>query len=137
MASGDAKRLHRIAQNPAMWAALELSAEMAGLAALLVEGPTERRLLSRLPRGVRKRPPFRHSVRQRVARLGRGNYVTIRSGDPGARVFWKRGTQLPVLWGYMIRGSPGRSPTVWWKTAATTRSGARCNNLPAKQPPMQ
>ena len=37
-----------------------------------------------------------------------------------------------------LRGSQTRtSPFGVWKTAATTRSGARCKSFPAKQPPMQ
>ncbi len=38
---------------------------------------------------------------------------------------------------YMWSGSSGRCPTGWQKTAATTRSGARCISFPAKQLPMQ
>jgi hypothetical protein len=34
-------------------------------------------------------------------------------------------------------GFSGRWPTLWQKTAATTRLGARCISFPAKQPPMQ
>src|SRR5690349_14033892 len=64
-------------------------------------------------------------------------YLSIVSCDTSGRRFLKSGSQLSVLCRYMTPGSSGRSPTVWWKTAATTRSGARCNSLPAKQPPMQ
>src|SRR6266851_10013622 len=64
-------------------------------------------------------------------------YLSIVSIDTSGRRARKSGSQLSVLCRYMTPGSSGRSPTVWWKTAATTRSGARCNSLPAKQPPMQ
>src|SRR5437773_7095368 len=64
-------------------------------------------------------------------------YFSIVSIDTSGRRFMKSGTQLSLLCRYMMVGFSGRWPTLWQKTAATTRLGARCISFPAKQPPMQ
>src|SRR5438477_12441224 len=42
-------------------------------------------------------------------------------------------TQFSLLCRYMTVGFSGRWPTLWQKTAAMTRSGARCISFPANQ----
>ena len=64
-------------------------------------------------------------------------YFSIVSVETSGRRLRKSGNQFCSLWRTMTPGSSGRWPTVWQNTAATTRSGARCSSLPAKQPPMQ
>src|SRR6516162_11024208 len=64
-------------------------------------------------------------------------YLSTVSIDTSGRRARKSASQLSWLCRTITCGSSGRWPTLWQNTAATTRSGARCSSLPAKQPPMQ
>ena len=74
--------------------------------------------------------PAPHTGRAGISRWTRSTHRAAAHGR-------KPGTQLSELCRYMTVGSSGRWPTVWQKTAPTTRSGARSMSFPAKQPPMQ